>query len=234
MEKQKLDRLKKERIQLRRRFIDCYNKLEGQFRAEVPQDVSESYDKLLDKADRLFVIDAQVRELMFSTENEEYIHEDQLKKIHKNEYLVNETKFQYLIQSTIENSPAHELVDSFSPSGPNYSNIIEQFTHKFGRRKELLVELYIIQLLRSSKSTERLNNEQDEQHYLPHRPVFKDTGTTKIWSVFDVSSADASVQSPEKVALGFITPQCVCRAPLKGFATPQCVVRVAVFCYCFI
>ncbi|KAG8252774.1 hypothetical protein J6590_049321 [Homalodisca vitripennis] len=36
-----------------------------------------------------------------------------------------------------------------------------------------------------------------------------------------VSSADASVQSPEKVALGFITPPCVFRAPLKGFATPQ-------------
>ncbi|KAG8288057.1 hypothetical protein J6590_025401 [Homalodisca vitripennis] len=60
MEKQKLDVLKKERIQIRREFTHLYNKLDKQLTTEVPRDVSEFYEKLSDKADRLFVIDAQV------------------------------------------------------------------------------------------------------------------------------------------------------------------------------
>lgn len=50
--------------------------------------------------------------------------------------------FQYLLQATEHGLPARELVESFSPSGENFHNRIEQLTSGFSQ-DELLIKLYV-------------------------------------------------------------------------------------------
>ncbi|CAG7824208.1 unnamed protein product, partial [Allacma fusca] len=58
-----------------------------------------------------------------------------------------EEKFQYLIQSTLENSKAREVVESFPPTAENYTKAIGYMKERFGK-DEVLVEVYVRELLR--------------------------------------------------------------------------------------
>ncbi|XP_045482841.1 uncharacterized protein LOC123686673 [Harmonia axyridis] len=71
----------------------------------------------------------------------------QFKRIHNDEDLPVEDKFQYLLQAMIPNSRARQLVESYPPSGDNYPKVIESLESRFGR-KDLLVEVYVRELLK--------------------------------------------------------------------------------------
>lgn len=71
----------------------------------------------------------------------------QFKGIHENEALSSEEKFQYLIQSTAEDSPARRVVLSFPPTGSNYGKAIDHLKSRFGR-ENILVEVYVRDLLK--------------------------------------------------------------------------------------
>ncbi|GBN14651.1 hypothetical protein AVEN_212300-1 [Araneus ventricosus] len=67
----------------------------------------------------------------------------QYKKIHEDSDIVDDDKFQYLIQSTLKGSPARQLVESFPPSGQNYEEAVKCLKQGFGR-DDLLIEVYKI------------------------------------------------------------------------------------------
>uniref|UniRef100_A0A1B6M8Q3 Uncharacterized protein n=1 Tax=Graphocephala atropunctata TaxID=36148 RepID=A0A1B6M8Q3_9HEMI len=71
---------------------------------------------------------------------------EQYKKVHEDEDLEPEDKFQYLIQSLKPGSSARELVESFPPSGKNYDKALEQLKSRFGR-DEFLIEVYVREML---------------------------------------------------------------------------------------
>ncbi|XP_059047188.1 uncharacterized protein LOC131842631 [Achroia grisella] len=70
----------------------------------------------------------------------------QYKKIHNDENIDNEDKFQYLLQCMEPGSSARELVESFPPSGDNYFKALEHLKQRFAR-DELIIEHYIRELL---------------------------------------------------------------------------------------
>ncbi|GBM79725.1 hypothetical protein AVEN_27371-1 [Araneus ventricosus] len=70
----------------------------------------------------------------------------QYKKIREDSDIVDDDKFQYLIQSTLKGSPARQLVESFPPSGKNYEEAVKRLKQGFGR-DDLLIEVYIRDLL---------------------------------------------------------------------------------------
>ncbi|XP_045476431.1 uncharacterized protein LOC123682075 [Harmonia axyridis] len=70
----------------------------------------------------------------------------QFRKIDENSDLPDEDKFQYLIQSTEENSPARNLVESFPPSANNYEIAVDQLKTRFAR-DEVLIQVYVRELL---------------------------------------------------------------------------------------
>ncbi|XP_071056562.1 uncharacterized protein [Onthophagus taurus] len=71
----------------------------------------------------------------------------QFKKVHEDEDLAPEDKFQYLISAMIPNSRAKDLIDSFPPTAGNYVKAIETLEARFGR-KDMLVEVYVRELLK--------------------------------------------------------------------------------------
>ncbi|XP_045477034.1 uncharacterized protein LOC123682465 [Harmonia axyridis] len=71
----------------------------------------------------------------------------QFKRIHDDEDLPVEDKFQYLLQAMVPSSRARQLVESYPPSGDNYPKVIESLESRFGR-KDLLVEVYVRELLK--------------------------------------------------------------------------------------
>ncbi|XP_071052941.1 uncharacterized protein [Onthophagus taurus] len=71
----------------------------------------------------------------------------QFKKVHEDEDLAPEDKFQYLISAMIPNSRAKDLIDSFPPTADNYVKAIETLEARFGR-KDMLVEVYVRELLK--------------------------------------------------------------------------------------
>ncbi|KAJ8978051.1 hypothetical protein NQ317_015232 [Molorchus minor] len=71
----------------------------------------------------------------------------QFKRIHNDDEIEKEDKFQFLIQSTIPKSRARELVESFPPSAENYNIAIDSLVSRFGK-EELLVEYYVRELLK--------------------------------------------------------------------------------------
>lgn len=71
----------------------------------------------------------------------------QFSKIDSDPDIDDADKFQYLIQATIPNTRARELVESFPPSSENYSKAIKCLKSRFGR-EELLVEYYVRELLK--------------------------------------------------------------------------------------
>lgn len=68
------------------------------------------------------------------------------KKIHEDNDIDLEDKFQYLLQSMELGSAARELVESFPPSGNNYEKAINQLKNRFAR-DEILIEVYVRELL---------------------------------------------------------------------------------------
>lgn len=70
----------------------------------------------------------------------------QFKGIHEDVTLSMEHQFQYLIQATVEKSPAYELVTSFPPTATNYPKVIKYLKSRFGNEK-ILVEVYVRELL---------------------------------------------------------------------------------------
>lgn len=71
----------------------------------------------------------------------------QFKRIHQDDDIDPEDKFQYLLQATIPKSRARQLVESYPPTADNYPNVIESLKSRFGR-DDLLVEVYIRELLK--------------------------------------------------------------------------------------
>jgi len=61
--------------------------------------------------------------------------------------IAKENKFQYLFQAMIKNFRTHELINSSLFNAENYDKIIDNLESKFDK-KELLIELYIHELLK--------------------------------------------------------------------------------------
>ena len=55
------------------------------------------------------------------------------KKIHEDALIRKEDKFQYLVQATVPESRARELVNSFPPTAENYDKVITSLKSRFGR-----------------------------------------------------------------------------------------------------
>ncbi|GFX99026.1 DUF1758 domain-containing protein [Trichonephila clavipes] len=70
----------------------------------------------------------------------------QFKKIHEDESLSNEDKFQYLLQAVVSNSKAARVVESFPATAENYPKAITQLQERLGR-EDLLVQIYVRYLL---------------------------------------------------------------------------------------
>jgi hypothetical protein len=69
------------------------------------------------------------------------------KKIHEDAALTREDKFHYLIQSTVKDSRAYEVVNSFPLTANNYEKAIQSLESRFGK-KDLLIEFYVRELLK--------------------------------------------------------------------------------------
>lgn len=59
----------------------------------------------------------------------------QFKGIHEDKVLSTEEKFQYLIQTMVEKSPAEDIVLSFPPTEANYPLAIDHLKSRFGQEK---------------------------------------------------------------------------------------------------
>lgn len=70
----------------------------------------------------------------------------QFKEIYDDKNLSTEVKFQYLIQTTAEESDARKVVSSFPPTGANYQKAIDHLKSRFGKDK-VLIEVYVRELL---------------------------------------------------------------------------------------
>ena len=77
----------------------------------------------------------------------------QFKKIDEDPEMDDDDKFQYLLQATTPKTRTREVVESFPPVGSNYSKAMECLKARFGR-EELLVEFYVIELLKSDSGYE--------------------------------------------------------------------------------
>ena len=69
------------------------------------------------------------------------------KKIHEDATLSREDKFQYLVQSTVKDSRAFEVVNNFPLTVDNYEKAIHSLESRFGK-KDLLIEYYVRELLK--------------------------------------------------------------------------------------
>lgn len=68
------------------------------------------------------------------------------KKVNEDVNIDNEDKFQYLIQATVPQSRARDVVESFPPTADNYPKAISALKSRFGR-EDLLIEVYVRELL---------------------------------------------------------------------------------------
>ncbi len=71
----------------------------------------------------------------------------QFEEIDKDESIASADKFQYLIQSTVENSEAWRIVKSYPISSENYKLALDNIKERYGR-KDLLVKVYVRDLLK--------------------------------------------------------------------------------------
>ncbi|XP_018403172.1 PREDICTED: uncharacterized protein LOC108780082 [Cyphomyrmex costatus] len=69
------------------------------------------------------------------------------RKIHEDATLSREDKFHYLLQSTVKDSRAFEVVNSFPPTADNYEKAVKSLKSRFGK-KDLLIEFYVRELLK--------------------------------------------------------------------------------------
>ncbi|XP_018575220.1 uncharacterized protein LOC108914014 [Anoplophora glabripennis] len=70
----------------------------------------------------------------------------QFKKVHEDPEIDNHDKIEYLLQATVPNSRARQLVENFPVIGANYSKIIKCMQSRFGR-EDLQIEFYVRELL---------------------------------------------------------------------------------------
>nr|XP_015920904.1 uncharacterized protein LOC107449773 [Parasteatoda tepidariorum] len=70
----------------------------------------------------------------------------QFNKIHEDNSIDSDNKFQYLLQATEIGTSARDLVESFPPSGTNYYKAVEQLKSRFAK-DELLIQIYVRELL---------------------------------------------------------------------------------------
>ncbi|XP_044760274.1 uncharacterized protein LOC123317730 [Coccinella septempunctata] len=70
----------------------------------------------------------------------------QFRKIHEDMEIDFEDKFQYPLQATEVDSAARKLVESFPPSGANYTIAVDQMKARFAK-DEFLIEVYVRELL---------------------------------------------------------------------------------------
>ncbi|XP_052747989.1 uncharacterized protein LOC128200046 [Galleria mellonella] len=70
----------------------------------------------------------------------------QFKKIHMDDQIDDDDKFHYLLQCMEVGSVAREFLESFPPSGENYSIAIEQLKYRFAK-DEMIIEYYVRELL---------------------------------------------------------------------------------------
>ncbi|XP_071041974.1 uncharacterized protein [Parasteatoda tepidariorum] len=82
----------------------------------------------------------------------------QFRKIDEDADIDETDKFQCLVQATIQNSRARELVESLPPSSGNYAKVIDCLKSRFGR-DDFLVEYYVRELLKVTFSF----NSEDKQ-----------------------------------------------------------------------
>ncbi|GBN82718.1 hypothetical protein AVEN_250903-1 [Araneus ventricosus] len=73
----------------------------------------------------------------------------QFSRIHEDEEMSSEDKFQYLIQAITPGTRAASLIESFPPTAQNYPKAIELLKERFGR-EDLLVQVYVKELLKMS------------------------------------------------------------------------------------
>uniref|UniRef100_A0A1Y1MG61 CCHC-type domain-containing protein n=2 Tax=Photinus pyralis TaxID=7054 RepID=A0A1Y1MG61_PHOPY len=71
----------------------------------------------------------------------------QFEKIHTDETIALEDKFQYLIFATVPNSKARDVIEGFPPTAGNYSEAVNRLKTRFGR-DDLLIEFYVRELLK--------------------------------------------------------------------------------------
>ncbi|GBN81619.1 hypothetical protein AVEN_156726-1 [Araneus ventricosus] len=71
----------------------------------------------------------------------------QFSRIHEDEEMPSEDKFQYLIQAITPGTRAASLIESFPPTAQNYPKAIELLKERFGR-EDLLVQVYVRELLK--------------------------------------------------------------------------------------
>lgn len=70
----------------------------------------------------------------------------QFKRIHEDNEIEAEDKFQYLIQAMIVGSKARDVIESFPATAKNYEKAIDVLKKRFGR-EELLIEHYVRELI---------------------------------------------------------------------------------------
>ena len=70
----------------------------------------------------------------------------QFKRIDQDKEMDDADKFEYLLQATVPNSKARQLIESYPSCAENYSKALNNLKSRFGR-EDLLVEVYVRQLL---------------------------------------------------------------------------------------
>ncbi|GFV85892.1 uncharacterized protein TNCV_1421951 [Trichonephila clavipes] len=85
----------------------------------------------------------KVELLHFEGELKDYLgFWSQFQRIHTDQDLAPDDKFQYLLQCIVQGSRAREVIESFPPTSENYEKAIEALNNRFGR-EELLIECYV-------------------------------------------------------------------------------------------
>uniref|UniRef100_A0A146LII4 DUF5641 domain-containing protein n=1 Tax=Lygus hesperus TaxID=30085 RepID=A0A146LII4_LYGHE len=70
----------------------------------------------------------------------------QFKRIHEDETLDSDDKYNVLLQSTVPGSRARNIVESYHPSDENYGKVVDALKARYGR-EDILIEVYIRDVL---------------------------------------------------------------------------------------
>ncbi|GFR06934.1 transposable element Tc1 transposase [Trichonephila clavata] len=177
IEANKEAKLKAERASLRRLFTVAANSFDDIHRSmNREKNIDIQFSKVYEKAERLFKVDQEIKEIINFTD-EEYdtmesyryrftevrvIYEKNYNKhdeshglyfgvnifcrVHEDKNLREEDMFQYLLSSLKPRTKVRDIAESYPPSKGNYLKVIDHLKSRFGR-KDLLIEVYIRDLL---------------------------------------------------------------------------------------
>nr|CAD7572519.1 unnamed protein product [Timema californicum] len=106
--------------------------------------IQGKYTLLEEKASLVHSFDQEIFQHLIETEatKEDQINEE----IDEDKELDHSDKYEYLIQATLPNSKARDIVDSFPATGENYPKAIQKLKSCFGK-DSLLLEVYTRELL---------------------------------------------------------------------------------------